>query len=526
MKLRFIGIGSIAGAILLTVVLSVSACGRGPSEQTKMPQLQYTVSMPDPADHLFRIDLRCSGWDGDTVDFRMPAWMPGYYQLMHYARSVLDFTASDSRGKALGVIKPEENHWRIAVPRGKPFMLSYNVKADRRFVANNYLDTTRAYLVPAATFLFIEGQINVPVSVKVILKEGWTDIATGLKSVPGRVNEFTAPDFNMLYDCPLLMGNLEELPSFRINDIEHRFIAFNPGAFDRERFMAALSKVVQAAVDIVGDIPYDLYTFIGIGPGNGGIEHLNNTTVSFNGNGLDNDAALTRTMSFLAHEYFHNYNVKRIRPFELGPFDYTRENRTNLLWVSEGLSVYYQHMIVMRAGLSSGEDFLASLARNIRAYENSPGRDYQSLVQASYSTWSEGPFGNQGPDAGKSISVYDKGPIIGMILDLTIRDATNNRKSLDDVMQYLYREYYKVRQRGFTDAEFREACEIVAGIPLAPEFEYVCNTGDIDYNHYLNMAGYRLVETRSERGTREFTVSSLETVTPIQETLRAGWLNQ
>ena len=232
-------------------------------------------------------------------------------------------------------------------------------------------------------------------TIKIIPFIGWKDIATGLEKLLAKTNEFTAPDFDILYDCPILSGNLEELPSFKINGIVHHFIAYKPGIFDRDQFISGLEKTVKAATDLMGDIPYNEYTFIGIGRGYGGIEHLNNTTVSFNGTGLDKPGAMTRMLKFIGHEYFHNYNVKRIRPYELGPFDYERENRTNLLWVSEGLSVYYEYLIVKRAGLMSDEELFASIEDNINTIENDAGRQYQSLSQSSYETWDDGPFGNK-----------------------------------------------------------------------------------------------------------------------------------
>jgi predicted metalloprotease with PDZ domain len=229
-------------------------------------------------------------------------------------------------------------------------------------------------------------------------------------------------------------------------------------------------------------------------------------------------------MSFLAHEYFHNFNVKCIRPYELGPFDYDKENKTNLLWVSEGLTVYYEYLIVKRAGLISEQDFFRNFESSINAYENNPGRFYQSLTQASFNTWSDGPFGKQGEDADKSISYYDKGPVIGLILDFAIRHATQNKKSLDDVMRLLYWHYYKELQRGFTDAEFQQVCESVAGISLIPEFEYINTTREIDYATYLSYAGLKIgVETNKENGNRKFTISGLDSLNSIQYNILQTW---
>ncbi len=512
---------------LLLVSFSVSLIQCADTENRTTAVLQYSVSMADPSTHYFHVELNCSGWDKDTMDFKMPRWSPGYYQLMDYAREVVSISALDKDNKPLAVRKLNGNTWQVVVRKGTPFSLSYEVKGDKKFVANSFLDSTHAYIIPEATFMYIDQRINTPASVRIILNKLWDKIATSLDPVPGSTNEFFSPDFDILYDSPILIGNLDELPHFYVNGTEHRFIGYKTGSFDREKFISNLQKAVQAGVDIIGEVPYKRYTFIAIGPGRGGIEHLNNTTVSFEGDGLDNPERMNRMLNFLAHEYFHNYNVKRIRPFELGPFDYDKENKTNLLWVSEGLTVYYEYLIVKRAGLINEEVFFRNLEGSINAFENSPGRSYQSLTQASFITWSEGPFGRQGEDASKSISYYDKGPIVGLILDFAIRQATMNKKSLDDVMRLLYLKYYKKLQRGFTDAEFQQACETTAGRSLNLEFEYVYTTREIDYFKYLSYAGLKIEETAIQvKGSRKFVISRVNNPTPEQSEILKSWLGE
>jgi predicted metalloprotease with PDZ domain len=488
------------------------------------PILLYAISMPEPSNHLFHVVLYCEGFEGDTADFKMPRWMPGYYQIMEYPNEVKNFSAISLNGQVVPFIKADINTWRVIPGENTSFRISYDVCSEEKFVARNYLDTTHGYIVPAATFMYLNKNLDVPVSLKIMPFSGWKDIATGLERVHGKINEFTAPDFDILYDCPILIGNLEELPSFDINGVVHRFLAYNPGNFNRDEFISNLEKTVRAGINIIGDIPYKEYTFIGIGPGRGGIEHLNNTTVSFSGSVLEEPGAMVRMLKFLGHEYFHHYNVKRIRPYELGPFDYDRENRTNLLWVSEGLSVYYEYLMVRIAGLMSEAELLTSIASDINKIENDTGRQYQSLAQASYSTWDEGPFGDRSGGPDRSISYYEKGPIIGLILDFSIRNATQNRKSLDDVMRLLYRQYYKEQQRGFTDAEFQQACQDIAGISLSREFEYVYTTKEIDYSVYLTYAGLKLTEeTDSNTGKRKFTITRQDNMSPAQRSLYLSW---
>ena len=499
--------------ILLCVAFQVAA---------QQGTLQYTVSAPKASDHYFHVALHADGWAVDSLTLKMPRWTPGYYQLLNYANQVERVVAKDMHGKDLLVRKANDNTWKVAVGKVKTVTISYDVKAEKKFVAQPYVDTEHAYLIAAGLFLSVEGNLHAAASVKLDLNPSWK-IATGLIPITGRKNEYSAPDFDILFDCPILAGPLEELPAFKVQGAEHRFIGFQLGTFDRVRFMKNLEKVTASAISIIGDIPFNQYTFLAIGPGRGGIEHLNNTTVSFSGDGLDEPEAMNRMMNFLAHEYFHHYNVKRIRPFELGPFDYDKGSRTNLLWVSEGISVYYEYLIVKRAGLADEGKLLANFEGNINTHENNPGRLHQSLTQASYKTWSDGPFGKSGEDANKSISYYEKGPIAGMFLDFAIRQATQNQRSLDDVMRSVYWKYYKNLKRGFTDAEFQQACEEVAGVSLSPVFDFVYTTKELDYDTYLGYAGLKISSQQTDKG-KKYLIQRVDNPNKLQSSILKAWL--
>lgn len=494
--------------------------------QEKNPSIRYVVSMPNPSSHYYHVELFVRDWREDSVILKMPQWTPGYYQLLHYANAVEHVSIVSDRGTARAAEKIYDNAWIVRGVKNRPFTLRYDVRADKNFVAQSVLDSVHGYIVPASLFLYADKHLNLPVTIKLNTPTGWT-IVTGLAN--GKTSqEFTAPDFDILYDSPILFGTLDVLPSFKVRGVEHRFIGYATGNFNRAEFMGNLNKVVSAAVDVIDDIPFTQYTFIGIGPGRGGIEHLNNTTVSFDGSQLGTPAGMNGMLNFLAHEYFHHYNVKRIRPLELGPFDYDRGSKTNLLWVSEGLTVYYEYLVVKRAGLATEPMFFANFEQMITALENNPGRAFQSLKQASYETWSDGPFGKQGKDADKSISYYVKGPVVGLLLDFAIRNATANKQSLDDVMRYLYQRYYKTLGRGFTDGEFEQACETIAGASLSPLFEYVYTTKDLDYDTYLRYGGLQLAATDipAEKPKRKFTLRKLENMTPLQAAIFKSWAGE
>lgn len=458
--------------------------------QPEAPTLSFTVSMPDPSSQLYQVELKCEGLEGVYTDLKIPVWMPGYYQMLDYPEKIRNFKVVSAGGRPVDWEKANRVTWRVYNGAVKSLIVTYEVLADRAFVATNFLNEERGYIAPGGVFMHLAGKIDRPVTVKIVPHGSWDRVATGLAPVPGQPFTFRAPDFDVLYDSPLLIGRLEALPSFTVGGVPHRFVGYKLGDFDKETFVADLKKVVEAAVGVIGEIPFKEYTFIGIGPGAGGIEHLNSTAVSFSGseklNTLEGRIGL---LGFLGHEYFHHYNAKRIRPVELGPFDYDHGSRTNMLWVAEGITAYYDEMLLRRAGLVSGDDIIQTFERTIRSVETSPGRLFQSVTQASFDTWSDGPFGRTGDELNKTVSYYQKGPILGLLLDLKIRHESGNRKSLDDVMRTLYYDIYKAKGRGYTEREFREICEEAAGVALDEFFSYVYSVQPIDYAKYLGYAG-------------------------------------
>lgn len=456
--------------------------------QTQDP-VRFSVTMPNPGNHTFHVVMEYKTGPHETSILKMPAWSPGYYQIMDFADGVANFVAKDGEGKALEFNKKGKNAWHIEKGKASVLKVEYDVITSREFVGTSFLDAEHGYIIPASVCLYPEDEIKRPAEITVKPFEKWKNVATGLDLIPGKDFTYTAPDFDILYDSPILIGNLEELPAFEVKGIPHRFIGYKMGDFDRVGFMHDLKKMVEEASAVIGDIPYKHYTFLAIGPGRGGIEHLNSTAVSFAGAELGNPAGKIRLLSFLTHEYFHHYNVKRIRPVELGPFNYDRGSKTNLLWVSEGLTVYYEYPILDRAGLMTEAEMLDAFKSLILSLETQPGRLYQSLAQASAETWSDGPSGRVNDEFNKTISYYVKGPIVGLFLDFKIRHETKNKKSLDDVMRTLYQEFYQKQQRGFTEAEFRKVCEKIAGTSLEEIFHYVYTTKELDYVKYFNYAG-------------------------------------
>jgi len=502
--------------IFCLFMVSLSAMSKEPKANT---QIDFILAIQDPSTHSVQVTLNYNGANTAHTVFKMPVWTPGYYQIMNYADQVSDFKVIDKSGIEIKWEKTASNTWEVDNQKTKSFTITYSVKDKRAFVASNIVEEERTYLSPAGIFIFPVGELTHASTLTIKPYKTWTTIATGLEPIKGAENKYNASNFDILYDSPILMGSkLETLPVFYVRGIPHYFVGYNMGDFDKVQFIKDLSKIVESAANIIGEIPYTHYTFLAIGPGGGGIEHLNSASISFSGKGLGTQAGRIKMYSFLAHEYFHHYNVKRIRPIELGPFDYDKGSPTKMLWVSEGLSVYYEYLVLRKAGLMSEDELLKAISNDIAKFENKPGKLYQSLTEASYNTWSDGPFGRTGDEVNKTISYYEKGPVVGAILDFAIRDASNNKKSLNDVMRSLYHEFYLGKKRGFTESEFQATCEKIAGAELTEVFEYAATVKPLNYTKYFNQAGLQVDST--------FTIKQQATTSSKALALRSAWLNQ
>ncbi|RYF98484.1 MAG: M61 family peptidase, partial [Chitinophagaceae bacterium] len=335
------------------------------SPNSKAQDFSFVISTKNPASHYINVEMQVKDLKAGIIDFKIPVWTPGYYQFLNFHENVENLSIEDDKGNVLEYAKSQPNAWRIKTKAKASYKIRYDIKTVRPFVATPYVDTARAYLSPPGVFLHVAGMLNKPVEVRIVPWGSWNRVSTGLDSVVGKSFTYRADNFDVLYDSPILIGNLEEIPPFEVDGKPHRFIGYKLGEFDRPALMNDLKKIVQTSADLIGDVPYKHYTFIPIGPGGGGIEHLNSTTISFSGGALNNPKSRLGIMNFIAHEYFHHYNVKRIRPIELGPFDYDKGSKTKMLWVSEGLSVYYEYLVVRRAGLSTDEQLIESLHDNI-----------------------------------------------------------------------------------------------------------------------------------------------------------------
>ena len=460
-------------------------------------QLLYTVS-PDTAGHYLNVQLT---YNSDStlphptdVVLTMPRWAPGYYEMLDFAKHLTDFSAQDVQGQKLEWRKEGLNRWRVSLPENGCAQVTYRVYANRRDVASSRVEGDIAFVAPNGVFMYVDGQQDHPVTVRFQLPDNWAHIATGMKPHADDSCAFTPQDFDVLYDSPLLLGNFYT-KRFTHEGHVYEFALETPDGAEEMGLEDNFKRIVSAATQMMGDVPYDNYCLIHMGQGGGGLEHLNSQACYTDGTyRFASRRQEVKFLAFVAHEYFHLYNVKCIRPAELWPLDYDHEAFTPMLWVSEGLTCYYEFRLLRNAGIATSDEALELLSTYFSLYAPHEGQRHQSLRQSSYDIWLN--FMNPDDNARDvRINYYFKGPVIGLLLDIDIRRKTQQQKSLDDVMRLLYRRYYYELQRGFTEEEFWSACAEVASQPLTEVRRLVVTTDDIPYADYLTSAGLRVDTT-------------------------------
>lgn len=470
-------------------------------------QMDYTVAL-DTAGHYLLVNLDLATAPG-TITLNMPRWTPGYYEMLDFPKHVCDFAASDADGNAVDWNKDGMNRWDVTVPGSGRVKVSYRVYANRRDVGSSRVDSDIAFVSPAGVFMHRDGDLQHPVTVRFNLPEGWEKISSGLLPVEGTADTFHADDFDRLYDCPFLLGN------YYTDDFEHEGHAYHfaietPEGIEESGFKEDFCKIVSAATRLMGEVPYDNYCLIHMGAGGGGLEHWNSQACYTDGTYRFSDRGRQVSfMAFTAHEYFHLYNVKCIRPAELWPFDYNVEAVTPMLWVSEGLTCYYEFRLLRTSHVATPDEALEKLSGYFASYAPYEGQYHMSLRQSSYDIWLNFMNGDRN-ERDVRINYYFKGPVVGLLMDIDIRRHTAQEKSLDDVMRGLYNRYYKQLQRGFTEEEFWQEVEKAYGGPV-PHLRALANeAGDIDYDSWLRDAGL-YVDTES------WAIRRVENPTPEQK---------
>lgn len=474
------------------------------SSELSQTSIKYYLNLPNPATHYFeiKIHIHLPAHPKDTVDLKMPVWTPGSYLVREYPRFVEGFSVQTRTGDPLIFKKISKNTWRIfpstSAATGQPFEITYRVYAFDLTVRTAFLDASQAYINGAALWMWVEGYEHQQVAVYLNSPEHWK-IATSLpaRSEDGRLR--MAENFDALVDSPILMGVLD---TFEIKDlpVPHHYAIYGSREFDRKRLIEDTRKIILAAIDIFDDLPISDYIFLVhfVAKNGGGLEHKNSCSLLFSRLYFKKSEGYKRFLSLVAHEYFHLWNVKRLRPSPLGPFDYEKENYCELLWFAEGFTSYYEKVILLKAALIDSKEWLKVLSTRINYVENQPGNEVQSLRESSMDTWIKAyrPHENS---FNSTISYYTKGALIAMMLDSLIIQHSGAKHSLDDVMQEMYLVYYKQLDRPFEEEELKACLEKYARVSLDAFFEkFIYGREAIPYEEFLSPLGLVLSRDESE----------------------------
>jgi predicted metalloprotease with PDZ domain len=460
--------------------------------------ITYQVE-PRTAEKSFQVRMDIPRVKELTVRVQIPVWSPGAYMSGNYAANISDISAEDGAHKSLKIYHPDQNTWEIGANGADLIHLRYTVnKVD---AAETDGTPQRAHLTGPRTYLYVVGRKSEPVALSLATPAGakvWK-IATSLDPVESgasasepTVHGFTAPSYDVLADAPVEMGDFAE-ERFEAGGKPHSAVLF--GAYtsvDRAKLVNFCKKIAETETAFYGDAPYHRYVFMfrtnaGRGGGGGGLEHLGSTEITMSSNVDDG------VRSVIAHEYFHLWNVKRIRPFVLGPFDYVDPPRTANLWWSEGVTSYYGDLLSRRGGLNTDAEYLKHLADTITLLQSNPARLKVSADESSLHV-----FDANNSQGFGGLSYYTKGELVGLCLDLKIRDLTKGAHSLDDVIRALYVQCGKGNGPGFQEDDIKKTVNRISGQDLSEYYDMLArSTEEMPFTEALTTVGLTLARSET-----------------------------
>jgi predicted metalloprotease with PDZ domain len=464
----------------------------GTTEWTKL-SVAYEIIYQGPTSTRIEVRVHCPPTSSASLDLVLPSWVPGSYVIRDPARHVIRALREDPQGApTIPVSRISKSRWRVPCDGTTPPVVRFELFAFE--LTKLGVDTTADHLFVNAAFAlpYVDGRLHEPCEVSLRIPAEWT-VVTELKEVERGSRRYAASSYDELVDSPIDCGPIQEW-SVRPAGIPHRIaVCGTPVGFDRAKVERDVEQIVATTIAYFGNSPLHHYTFFYhlAESSEGGLEHATSNSCVIARDTASPAKKYRRFLHLTAHEYFHLYNVKRIRPAVLGPFDYTRETYTRLLWWMEGTTDYVSHLLLRRSGLLTPAQYLEDLADMIRRYRETPGRSVISLEESSLSAW-VGFYKPSDESLNQWISYYLKGALVSWGLDMEIRAATRNASSLDTVLRFLWREYGE-RGKGIEETEMPRVVEQATGIDRMEFFQrFVAGTDELDIDLWAKLAGLRV----------------------------------
>ena len=456
--------------------------------QAELAPIRYRVAMSDPTSHELEVTMEIPALpERSMIRFGMPAWAPGSYMVRDFARHVYDLQATDLRGKPLPLDRLDKQRWEVA-SGGAPVRIRYRVFAFEESVRTSFFDDRHAYWNGTSLFFYVEDEWLRPSLVEVIPRRGW-QVSTALAPVKGAAASYLATSYDQLADSPFEVGT-HQVHGFRAAGARFEVAIFGRTNAEVPRLLADLRRIVTAAAELFGGFPFDRYLFVVhcLSARGGGLEHAASTTLDIAGMSFEDQKGYQRFAELAAHEFFHTWNVKRIRDKVLGPFDYQRENYTRLLWFHEGFTEFMESILLLRAGVIDPETYVDDLAEDWPKYFHRPGRNVTALTELSFEAWIKlyKPAENHN---NRTVSYYEKGKWAAVVLEVMIRQSTGGRRGVEDVFRRLWDDFGR-KDRGLTEADIESAVAAVAGRSLGNYFaRYIRGTDELPVLPLLRKAG-------------------------------------
>lgn len=462
-------------------------------------KVHYLVEIVNPEHHHVKVTLKVENWKGNKFQVFMPSWSPGSYLMREYARHVRMFQASQSNGEVLFHTQLAKGVWEIDWSKSQlktkqdSFQVTYDIYAKDLTVRTSHVDASHAFLHGPSYLMGVVGENLENPTIEFRFPPAWSKLSTGLKDISEKRQVFiyTAKNYDELIDCPVEIG-CHETDGFLALGKPHNLAFYGEQYPHKNNLKADIKKIVETvAKHFQDDVPYDDYLFLThfVPKIYGGLEHLNSTALHFDGRKLGSRKDYLNYLSLVAHEYFHLWNVKRIRPKELGPFDYLNEGYTNLLWLAEGLTSFMDDLFVYRAGLSTLEEYLEIVKGNLETYLNTPGRMFHSLEQSSFNAWVK-LYRPDENSKNSSVSYYLKG---GLVFNVLHADLQKKGTGVDELLYLLWQDFKAHPERGVTREDVYQMVKKIGGDDVLERFStMVETTQDIDFDSAFKLLGCEL----------------------------------
>lgn len=464
--------------------------------------VEYTMRLHQPQTQTVDIEMVILDAPAGRNEVKLPVWRPGRYVIDDYAGTIRTLEAVAEDGTMLDMEKVTKSSWHIENPERGDLHIHYQIYANALNNRTRHGDETHAYLSGCAVFLYSPDLRHEPARVFIDAPEDWRT-ATGLEADPDHDDAYLAPDYDILLDSPFEIG-IHEMFTFDVRGVPHEFVLWGYADLDEQQLAEDITAIVELQADIFGDIPYERYVFfVHSQPGlRGGTEHWNSTIMQTTPQAFEEEDLYFNFLRLTSHETFHTWNVKRLRPSGITPYDYQRENYTRLLWFSEGSTSYYDDLTLVRADITTPDFYLDRMATTANSHFNRPGRHTQSLEDSSFDAWIK--FNRPTPDSHNStISFYGPGALASLMLDLEMRDRTDNEATYDDVMREMYQRF-PLEDGGFDSDDLLGVINELTGSDFDPFFDrYIRGTEEFDLQGKLEIAGLELYhDSQADDGER------------------------